>query len=60
MAFLQGPVPQTTPDMKTAINSLKKVFLHLDIETVICYHGGLCNITEKKTTRKLGKVINVH
>jgi glyoxylase-like metal-dependent hydrolase (beta-lactamase superfamily II) len=51
---LQGPVPQTTLDMTTAIHSLER-FLDLDIETVICYHGGLCTITEKKQLENLVK-----
>lgn len=39
---LRGPVQQTTLDMDTALHSLEK-FLDFDIESVICYHGGLCN-----------------
>ncbi len=35
-----GPDPQTTYDMDTALKSLKKLTLY-DIETVICYHGGV-------------------
>lgn len=49
---LQRPVSQTTLDMKTAINSLEK-FLDLDIEKVICYHGGLCSIKDKKQIKDL-------
>lgn len=49
---LQRPVSQTTLDMKTAINSLEK-FLDLDIEKVICYHGGLCSIKDKKQIEDL-------
>ncbi|SPF50390.1 Metallo-beta-lactamase superfamily protein [Candidatus Desulfosporosinus infrequens] len=37
---LLGPNPQATPDMDTAIQALKK-FTAYDIETVICYHGGI-------------------
>ncbi|MED4241089.1 MBL fold metallo-hydrolase [Priestia megaterium] len=37
---LLGPVKQTTLDMDTAIESLRK-FLNYEIETVICYHGGV-------------------
>ncbi|SFJ67247.1 MBL fold metallo-hydrolase [Thermoflavimicrobium dichotomicum] len=37
---LLGPDPQATLDMDTAIKSLKKLTQY-DIETVICYHGGL-------------------
>ncbi|CAM3923328.1 MBL fold metallo-hydrolase [Alicyclobacillus pomorum] len=37
---LLGPNPEVTPDMETALKSLKK-FTKYDIETVICYHGGV-------------------
>jgi glyoxylase-like metal-dependent hydrolase (beta-lactamase superfamily II) len=37
---LLGPNPQFTLDMNLAIKSLKKL-THYDIESVICYHGGL-------------------
>jgi glyoxylase-like metal-dependent hydrolase (beta-lactamase superfamily II) len=37
---LLGPDPQYTLDMNSAMKSLKKL-THYDIETVICYHGGL-------------------
>jgi glyoxylase-like metal-dependent hydrolase (beta-lactamase superfamily II) len=37
---LQGPRPQATPDMDNAVKSLQKL-THYDIETVICYHGGV-------------------
>lgn len=50
--ILRKPIPQTTLDWKTAIDSLEK-FLVLDIEKVICYHGGLCNIKEKKQIEDL-------
>lgn len=36
---LRGPIEALTPDMRTAIQSLKKLKMY-DIETVICYHGG--------------------
>lgn len=37
---LRGPNPQATYDMDTALKSLKKLTQY-DIETVICYHGGV-------------------
>jgi glyoxylase-like metal-dependent hydrolase (beta-lactamase superfamily II) len=37
---LLGPDPQHALDINVAIKSLKK-FTQYDIETVICYHGGL-------------------
>ncbi|HDX9579837.1 TPA: MBL fold metallo-hydrolase [Bacillus pseudomycoides] len=38
---LQGPVQRTTLNMNEALTSLEK-YLDLDIESVICYHGGIC------------------
>lgn len=38
---LVGPAPEHTPDMPTALQSLKKL-LSYDIDDVICYHGGTC------------------
>ncbi|GLX71372.1 MBL fold metallo-hydrolase [Paenibacillus glycanilyticus] len=37
---LKGPREAVTPDMATALQSLKKLKAY-DIETVICYHGGI-------------------
>jgi glyoxylase-like metal-dependent hydrolase (beta-lactamase superfamily II) len=37
---LRGPNPQATYDMDAALKSLKKLTQY-DIETVICYHGGV-------------------
>lgn len=37
---LFGPNPQNTPDMAQAKASLKK-FTNFDVQTIICYHGGL-------------------
>ncbi|MCP3740820.1 MBL fold metallo-hydrolase [Rossellomorea sp. BNER] len=39
---LRGPVEQTTLDMDTAISSLETLLAY-DIDSVICYHGGVCN-----------------
>ncbi|MFB7139191.1 MBL fold metallo-hydrolase [Gottfriedia sp. NPDC056225] len=39
---IMGPSPSNTPDMETALKSIKK-FTKYDIETVICYHGGVVN-----------------
>jgi glyoxylase-like metal-dependent hydrolase (beta-lactamase superfamily II) len=38
--LLVGPNPVYTPDLATALASLKKLAAY-DIETVICYHGGV-------------------
>jgi glyoxylase-like metal-dependent hydrolase (beta-lactamase superfamily II) len=37
---LLGPTPGNTPDMDTAIRSLQK-FKNFEIDTIICYHGGV-------------------
>jgi len=37
---LSGPNPAVTPDMDTALASLRKLAAY-DIETVVCYHGGI-------------------
>lgn len=50
--ILRGPIPQTTLDMKIATDSLEKL-LDFDIETVICYHGGVCKLKEKKQLEAL-------
>ncbi len=44
----------TTLDIKVARQSLKK-YLDLDIESVVCYHGGLCNVNIKEQIRKFYK-----
>ncbi len=50
--ILRGPVQQTTPDIDTALCSLGK-FLDFDIESVICYHGGLCDDNVKGQLQNL-------
>lgn len=37
---LNGPMEMATPDMPKALESVKKL-AKLDIDTVVCYHGGL-------------------
>jgi glyoxylase-like metal-dependent hydrolase (beta-lactamase superfamily II) len=37
---LDGPMQQATPDMASAMESVKKL-AGLDVETILCYHGGL-------------------
>ncbi|MBN6185621.1 MBL fold metallo-hydrolase [Aneurinibacillus sp. BA2021] len=48
--MLRGPVQQTTLDMEKALRSLRKLPA-FDVDTVICYHGGVCstNIQEQLT-----------
>lgn len=49
---LQGPVQQTTLDMNAALGSLEK-YLSFDIESVICYHGGICINAPKEQIQNL-------
>lgn len=42
----------TTLDIEVAQQSLKK-YVDLDIESVICYHGGLCTVDIKEQIQKL-------
>ncbi|MDE3840656.1 MBL fold metallo-hydrolase [Bacillus methanolicus] len=56
---LRGPVEQTTLDMDTALRSLEK-FLEYDVEFVVCYHGGLCNMNAKGQIQDIiRKITNV-
>jgi glyoxylase-like metal-dependent hydrolase (beta-lactamase superfamily II) len=38
--YLNGPNPSATLDMRTAIQSVKRP-ADLDIDTIVCYHGGV-------------------
>ncbi|NSB14001.1 MBL fold metallo-hydrolase [Clostridium beijerinckii] len=49
---LIGPNPEYTFDMKQAIESLKKLTKY-DIETVICYHGGVFTRSSNDRIAKL-------
>lgn len=51
---LLGPNPQATPDMPSALESMKK-FTKFDIAKVICYHGGLCDNHVNEQLRELTK-----
>jgi glyoxylase-like metal-dependent hydrolase (beta-lactamase superfamily II) len=49
---LVGPAPEHTPDMTTAMSSMKKL-LGLDIDYVVCFHGGRCETDVAGAIRKL-------
>ncbi|WP_334072874.1 MULTISPECIES: MBL fold metallo-hydrolase [Paenibacillus] len=49
---LYGPHPESTPDMQTALHSLEK-FLYFDIDTMICYHGGVSRHNVNKQLKEL-------
>ncbi|WP_017211036.1 MBL fold metallo-hydrolase [Clostridium beijerinckii] len=51
---LIGPNPEYTFDMKQAMESLKKLTKY-DIETVICYHGG---VFTKGSNERIAKLAN--
>ncbi|MBP0725461.1 MBL fold metallo-hydrolase [Bacillus sp. RG28] len=50
--ILMGPRPHVTPDMEKALQSIKKL-TEYDIETVICYHGGVIKENVKEQLLKL-------
>ncbi len=52
---LLGPNPPYTMDMNAASRSLSK-FLSYDIETVICYHGGVCREGVRERLAELANV----
>jgi glyoxylase-like metal-dependent hydrolase (beta-lactamase superfamily II) len=49
---LKGPNPVFTADMNMAIDSLKKL-LKYDIQTIICYHGGIVNKNANESIAEL-------
>jgi Zn-dependent hydrolases, including glyoxylases len=51
---LIGPNPEYTFDMEQAMESLKKLTKY-DIETVICYHGG---VFTKGSNERIAKLAN--
>lgn len=51
---LIGPNPTYTYDYEEAINSLKKLAKY-DIQTVICYHGGIFSIDANKRIAQLAE-----
>ncbi len=51
---LLGPAPRFTYDMKRAMDSLRKLTGY-DIQTVICYHGGLC---QERVNQRIVEIIN--
>jgi glyoxylase-like metal-dependent hydrolase (beta-lactamase superfamily II) len=51
---LNGPNPQATYDLETALKSLQKLTSY-DIETVVCYHGGVYRDHANKRIAELAK-----
>ncbi|GIP38558.1 hydrolase [Paenibacillus sp. J31TS4] len=49
---LHGPVSRNTPDMETARRSIARL-QELELETVICYHGGACRTDLQARLRQL-------
>jgi glyoxylase-like metal-dependent hydrolase (beta-lactamase superfamily II) len=49
---LRGPNPQSAYDIDTALKSLKKLTQY-DVETVICYHGGVYKDSANKRLAEL-------
>ena len=53
---LRGPNPQATYDMDTAVKSLQKLTRY-DIETVICYHGGVYRDSANRRLAELASAV---
>lgn len=51
--YLNGPNPSVTLDMRTAVQSTQRL-ADLDIDTIICYHGG---VVSEDANRQLRRVI---
>ena len=49
---LNGPNPYMTPEMPTAIQSIKRL-ADLDIDTIVCYHGGVVNEGANEQLRRV-------
>ena len=56
---LRGPNPKATYDMDTALKSLEKLTRY-NIETVICYHGGLYRNNPNKRLAELASAATLH
>jgi glyoxylase-like metal-dependent hydrolase (beta-lactamase superfamily II) len=54
--LLQGPVPELALDYRLALKSISK-FTAYDIETVICFHGGLFN---KNANQRILELATLH
>jgi len=52
--MLQGPHTPSTPDMDIALHSIVS-YINLDIENVICYHGGL---SQANLQQQLNCIVN--
>ncbi len=50
---LNGPNPSMTPEMGTAIQSIKRL-ADLDVDTIVCYHGG---VVSKDADGQLRRVV---
>jgi glyoxylase-like metal-dependent hydrolase (beta-lactamase superfamily II) len=51
--YLNGPNPSATLDMRTAMQSVKRL-AYLDVDTIVCYHGG---VVSEDTNEQLRRVI---
>jgi glyoxylase-like metal-dependent hydrolase (beta-lactamase superfamily II) len=51
--YLNGPNPLATLDMRTAMQSVKRL-ADLDVHTIVCYHGG---VVSEGTNEQLQRVI---
>ncbi len=50
--YLSGPNPAATLDMRTAVQSVKRL-ADLDVDTIVCYHGGVVSEDANEQLRRV-------
>jgi glyoxylase-like metal-dependent hydrolase (beta-lactamase superfamily II) len=50
--YLNGPNPSATLDMRTAMQSAKRL-VDLDVDAIVCYHGGVVNEGPNEQLRRV-------
>jgi len=50
--YLNGPNPLATLDMRTAMQSVKRL-AYLDVDTIVCYHGGVVSEGANEQLRRV-------
>jgi glyoxylase-like metal-dependent hydrolase (beta-lactamase superfamily II) len=50
--YLNGPNPAATLDMRTAVQSVKRI-AGLEVDTIVCYHGGVVSEDANEQLRRV-------
>ena len=51
---MQGPNEGATPDLPTAMQSVRKL-AELDVQTIVCYHGGVVSADANGQLRRVAQ-----